>query len=66
MYASLLYLTWGAFFQNPSLLGFCLAVMATIFLILTAKADENECLQYFGFEYRAYMRQTKMFIPFLI
>jgi len=66
LYASLLFLAWGAFLKEPSLPGALLAFIASIFLILTARSDESECLRHFGDEYRAYMRKTKMFIPFLI
>jgi protein-S-isoprenylcysteine O-methyltransferase Ste14 len=63
LYASLIYLSWGIFFKSPSLLGGCLAVVSTGFLIATARADESECLVKFGDEYIEYMKKTKMFIP---
>lgn len=63
MYSSLLALAWGAFFQDPSWPGGAIAALASLFLFLTARADEAECLRYFGAEYAAYMKQTKMFIP---
>jgi len=63
LYASLLYLTWGIFFKSPSLLCGCLAIVSTVFLYSTARADESECLVKFGAEYTAYMKNTKMFIP---
>ena len=63
MYASLLALAWGAYFQNPSWLGTGVAVLCSYFLLLTAKADEAECLAYFGPAYADYMRQTRRFIP---
>lgn len=63
MYASLLALTWGAYLQNPSWLGTAIAVLCSYFLLLTAKADEAECLTFFGPAYADYMRQTRRFIP---
>jgi protein-S-isoprenylcysteine O-methyltransferase Ste14 len=63
MYASLLALAWGAYFQDPSWLGTGIAVLCSYFLLLTAKADEEECLAYFGPAYADYMRQTQRFIP---
>ena len=66
MYASLLALAWGAFFQDPSWIGTGIAVIASFFLLLTAKADEQECLAYFGEAYAEYMRQTRRFIPGLL
>jgi protein-S-isoprenylcysteine O-methyltransferase Ste14 len=65
LYASLLYLAWGIFFKSPSLLGSCLAVVASAFLYATGRADERECLVKFGIEYGEYMNRTRMFIPFL-
>lgn len=65
MYSSLLFLTWGIFFKLPSLVGGILAAIATLFLILTAKAEETENIRYFGDSYIEYMRKTKMFVPYL-
>ncbi len=65
LYSSLLFFAWGVFFKDPSLLGGILAVAATAFLAATAKVEEVENLQKFGAEYAAYMKTTRMFIPFL-
>ncbi|MEW6377697.1 MAG: isoprenylcysteine carboxylmethyltransferase family protein [Thermodesulfobacteriota bacterium] len=65
LYSSLFLLAWGIFFKSPSWLGGLLSVTATLFLIATAKADETECVRFFGSEYQNYMRKTKRFIPFL-
>jgi protein-S-isoprenylcysteine O-methyltransferase Ste14 len=65
LYSSLLLLTWGIFFKNISLASIILAITATVFLVFTAKADEAECIQFFGVEYKNYMKHTKRFIPFL-
>jgi protein-S-isoprenylcysteine O-methyltransferase Ste14 len=46
-------------------MGLVFGVMATIFLVLTAKVEEREDIQYFGNEYIEYMRRTKMLIPFI-
>ena len=65
LYSSLLLLTWGIFFKVPSLPGGALTLVATTFLVATARADEQECIQFFGKEYKAYIQKTKRFIPFL-
>ncbi len=65
LYSSLLFLAWGVFFKCPSWTGGCLAVIATFFLTMTAKVEENENIKFFGDSYRHYMMQSKMFIPFL-
>jgi len=65
LYSSLFLLTWGIFFKSPSLSGVTLATLSTLFLMLTAKADEAECIHFFGTQYVEYMKNTKMFIPFV-
>ena len=65
MYSSLLLLGWGICFKMPSLPALALALLTTIFLLATAKADEAECIQFFGTQYQDYMQRTKRFIPFL-
>jgi protein-S-isoprenylcysteine O-methyltransferase Ste14 len=65
LYSSLFLLNWGIFFKAPSLIGLALAVTATLFLLATAKADETECTLFFGSQYQEYMKQTKMFIPYV-
>ena len=65
LYSSLLLLTWGTFFKAPSWLGALLAMASTLFLYATARADEAECLRFFGQEYRNYMSHTKRFVPYV-
>jgi protein-S-isoprenylcysteine O-methyltransferase Ste14 len=65
LYSSLLGLAWGVFFKAPSRLGGLLVAVATAALVATAKADEAECIRYFGPAYREYMTSTKRFVPFL-
>ncbi len=65
IYSSGLYGAWGVFFKNPTWVGVSLAVITTIFLTLTAKMEEAENNRFFGAAYQSYMKQTKMFIPFL-
>lgn len=65
LYSSLLFLAWGVFFKHPSWVGVCLAAITTFFLVMTAKTEEVENIRFFGAAYQSYMKQTKMFIPFL-
>ena len=65
LYSSLLFLTWGIFFKVPTWLGLVLALAATLFLIATARADEAECICFFGTPYQEYMKRSKRFVPFL-
>lgn len=65
LYSSLLIVAWGVFFKDPSWLGGLLTLAATLALIATAKADEAECIRFFGPAYQRYMERTRMFVPFL-
>lgn len=65
LYSSLFLLTWGICFKSLSLPGALLAILATFFLLATAKADETECTRFFGVPYQDYMKQTKMFVPYI-
>ena len=66
LYASLLFLAWGFYLKHPLRLELLLACSASFFLILAARIDEIECAAHFGDAYRAYMKSTRRFIPFLI
>ena len=66
LYGSLLCLSWGIFFKSISGLTFMLVCATSIFIVFAAKMEERENCDYFGDEYRSYMRRTKMFIPYLI
>lgn len=65
LYSSLLFLAWGAFFKHPSYGGGFFALTASFFLTMTAKVEETENIRFFGDAYRDYMKQSKMFVPFL-
>jgi protein-S-isoprenylcysteine O-methyltransferase Ste14 len=65
MYASLLMLNWGIFLKNPDLIFTFAALFSSVFLFLTARTDEKECIQNFGKPYLDYMKKTAMFIPFV-
>jgi protein-S-isoprenylcysteine O-methyltransferase Ste14 len=65
LYSSLLFLSWGVFFKNPSWVAVFLAVISTFALTMTARMEETENVHFFGLAYQDYMKQTRMFIPFL-
>ena len=65
IYSSLLFLAWGVFLKDLSWLSGVLALAATAFLVATAKVEEAEDIRFFGTAYQTYIKQTKMFIPFL-
>ncbi|MDM0115345.1 isoprenylcysteine carboxylmethyltransferase family protein [Variovorax sp. J22R133] len=66
MYTALICLAWGAFLKQFTWIGLALVLAATVLLIITALRDEQECLHHFGEAYRAYMRGTRRFIPFVV
>lgn len=65
MYGSLLFLTWGAVLKSVTIGSLTLAMMASVALFATAKAEEAENLVRFGKEYAEYMERTRRFVPFL-
>jgi protein-S-isoprenylcysteine O-methyltransferase Ste14 len=66
LYSSLMLLTWGILFKAPAGLRVLLALATTLFLIVTAKTDEAECIRFFDSNYEVYMKQTKMFVSFVL
>jgi protein-S-isoprenylcysteine O-methyltransferase Ste14 len=66
LYASLLFLGWGAFFKHVTFSRLLLAVAMSAFLTATAKVEEVENLRKFGDAYAAYRKSTKMFVPFVV
>jgi protein-S-isoprenylcysteine O-methyltransferase Ste14 len=65
LYASMLLCSWGAFLKQVTWISALLVVFASLTTLATALADERECTEYFGPQYRDYMKRTKRFIPFL-
>jgi len=66
MYGSLLFLALGAMFKNISIISVSLTAAAIIFIVLTAKIEEKENINFFGSDYKSYMKRTKMFVPLII
>lgn len=65
LYASLLYLTWGIFFKHITVGTLVVSIFSSVFLYITARYDEKECIAYFGDKYRDYMARSKRFVPFV-
>ncbi|MBL8446845.1 MAG: isoprenylcysteine carboxylmethyltransferase family protein [Zoogloeaceae bacterium] len=65
MYAALLGLTWGMCLRAPSSVGIGLATLASYLLLCTARAEERECIAYFGQPYRDYMKRSWRFVPWI-
>jgi protein-S-isoprenylcysteine O-methyltransferase Ste14 len=65
LYSSLLFLGWGMACKSPSWLDAGLAALCTGLLVATARVEERENISYFGAEYDAYMKQSRMFVPYI-
>jgi protein-S-isoprenylcysteine O-methyltransferase Ste14 len=65
LYSSLLFLTWGIFLKDITFSLLFVALLSTLFLYLTAIFDEKECKIFFGEKYIAYMKRSKMFVPYI-
>lgn len=66
MYSSLLFLSFGAMLKNPTAITVAVEIAIVIFLVLTARTEEKENIGFFGEQYKVYMQNTKMFIPFIL
>ena len=65
MYSSLLFLAWGGYLKQVTVITSLAVLIATIAFFITARMEERENTEVFGDEYRAYMQKSRMFIPFL-
>ncbi|MBI9045961.1 MAG: isoprenylcysteine carboxylmethyltransferase family protein [Anaerolineaceae bacterium] len=64
-YSSLLLLGWGIALKHITWPVILLAVITTLLLFITSRKEEKENVNYFGETYIEYMKNSKMFIPFL-
>ena len=65
MYGSLLFLALGTMLKRISAITVLLSVAVLIFVVLTAKREEKENIQFFGPDYEDYIKKTKMFVPLI-
>ena len=66
MYGSLLFLGWGMFLKDVSLVPVIIITIISIAVFLTCKVEEREMISRFGDEYRDCMKKTKLWIPFVL
>jgi protein-S-isoprenylcysteine O-methyltransferase Ste14 len=66
LYGSLALLGTGAFLKHADLLTTALVAANLLAAYVTARIEEGEMLAKFGAEYAAYMKRTRMFIPFVL
>jgi protein-S-isoprenylcysteine O-methyltransferase Ste14 len=65
LYLSLLVGGTGAMMKNPATIQLLLGLLNLVSIWITARIEEDEMIAKFGEEYRMYMKETKMFIPFI-
>lgn len=65
MYSSLLFLCLGVCVKDISFHSLLLMILVITFLKKTAKAEEEENINFFGADYEEYIEKTRMFVPFI-
>jgi protein-S-isoprenylcysteine O-methyltransferase Ste14 len=66
LYLSIFLLGTGIMLKDPAPVQLCLGVINLIAVYITSRIEENEMIKKFGDDYRMYMKETKMFIPFIV
>jgi protein-S-isoprenylcysteine O-methyltransferase Ste14 len=66
LYLSVFLLGTGVMLKDPGTLQLLLGAVNLIAVYFTARIEENEMIAKFGEEYRAYIKETRMFIPYLL
>jgi protein-S-isoprenylcysteine O-methyltransferase Ste14 len=66
LYLSVFLFGTGVLLKQPGTNQFILGGVNLTAIYLTARIEEKEMIVKFGDEYRNYMKETKMFIPFLV
>jgi protein-S-isoprenylcysteine O-methyltransferase Ste14 len=66
LYLSIFLLGTGIVLKDPGTLQIILGIVNLVAVYFTARIEENEMIAKFGDEYRMYMTETKMFIPFIL
>lgn len=66
LYLSIFLLGTGIVLKDPHPVQLALGLINLVAIWITARIEENEMIAKFGEEYKAYMTETKMFIPFIL
>jgi protein-S-isoprenylcysteine O-methyltransferase Ste14 len=65
LYLSVFLFGIGVMFKDPQTIQLILGAIILVAIYFTARIEEKEMIAKFGDEYRKYMTETKMFIPFV-
>ena len=66
LYLSIFLFGTGVLLKQPGTFQLVLGIVNLISIWFTAKIEENEMISKFGREYRDYMKETRMFIPYIL
>jgi protein-S-isoprenylcysteine O-methyltransferase Ste14 len=66
LYLSIFLLGTGIMLKDPAPFQIVLGIINLVAVYITARIEENEMISKFGEEYKSYMTETKMFIPYLL
>jgi protein-S-isoprenylcysteine O-methyltransferase Ste14 len=66
LYLSVFLLGTGVVLKNPGHIQVLLGTVNLIAVYITSLIEEQEMIAKFGEDYRIYMKETKMFIPFIV
>jgi protein-S-isoprenylcysteine O-methyltransferase Ste14 len=66
LYLSVFMFGTGVMLKQAGIIHICLGAVNLIAIYVTARIEENEMIAKFGDEYRAYMKESRMFVPFLL
>jgi protein-S-isoprenylcysteine O-methyltransferase Ste14 len=66
LYLSIFLLGTGIMMKDPGKVQLFLGGINLIAVYITARIEENEMIAKFGGEYRDYMKETKMFVPYIL
>lgn len=66
LYLSIFLLGTGIMLKDPAPFQIVLGIINLVAVYITARIEENEMKSKFGDEYRVYMTETKMFIPYVL
>jgi protein-S-isoprenylcysteine O-methyltransferase Ste14 len=65
LYGSLILVGTGIMFKDPGKIQILLGIINIVALYLTSRIEEREMISKFGIEYTEYIKESKMFIPFV-
>jgi len=66
LYLSLFLLGTGVMMKDPKITALILGAVNLLAVYITSRIEETEMIERFGEPYREFMKETRMFIPFIL